>query len=85
MNEVDDIENLDTPIGKEILSCILLKNGYEIAELLENYTLDEFIDERCELYLNTLSSCLTGDGFHKGNISYTGAEEIARAEAFLGL
>ncbi len=80
-----EIDALDTVPGKVILSCLLLKTGKQLKELLENYTLQDFIDERYELYVDTLSSILTSEDYHKGNISASGAEEIARAEAFRGL
>jgi hypothetical protein len=81
----DVVDTLDTPLGKEILGCLFEKTGTEIAELLGNSTLEYFIDARCEVYLNTLSSYLTSESFHSGNIGYTGAEEIARSEGFHGL
>lgn len=80
-----EIDTLDTRTGKVILSCLLLKTGKQLKELLENYTLQDFIDERHDLYVDTLSSILTSDGYHNGNISTSGAEEIARAEAFRDL
>lgn len=85
MKEDSEIDTLDTRTGKVILSCLLLKTGEQLKELLENYTLQDFIDERYELYVDTLSSILTSDDYHKGNISISGAEEIARAEAFRDL
>lgn len=80
-----EIDTLDTTPGKVILSCLLLKTGKQLKELLGNYTLQDFIDERYELYVDTLSSILTSDDYHKGNISSSGAEEVARAEAFRNL
>jgi hypothetical protein len=84
-NSEDVVDNLDTPLGKEILGCLLDKTGTEIAELLGSSTLEEFIDARCELYLDTLSSYLTSESFHQGYMGYTGAEEVARSEGFQGL
>ncbi|MBS1491412.1 MAG: hypothetical protein JSS93_12875 [Bacteroidetes bacterium] len=80
-----EVDALDTPIGKEILECLLLKTGKELVELLETYSLRDFIDERYELYVNTLTDIYTGDDYHNGNISRSGAEEIARADAFRDL
>ena len=86
MNVLDaEIETLDTRIGKELFECLLLKTGNELVELLEEYSLQDFIDERYELYVDALTDIFTSDDYHNGNISVSGAEEIARAEAFRGL
>ena len=83
--EDSTIETLDTNIGKEILGCLLLKTGKELAEILDQYSLQDYIDERYELYVNTLTEIYTGDDYHNGNIFVSGAEEIARADAFRDL
>jgi hypothetical protein len=85
MNMESEVEVLDTPIGKEILACLLLKTGKELADLLEKYSLQDFVEERYDLYVDTLTDIYTGDDYHNGNISPTGAEEIARADAFRDL
>ncbi len=80
-----EIDVLETTIGQEILDCLLLKNGEDLAELLGNYSLQDFIEERYELYINTVSDILTSNTFNEGNISLCGAEEIARTDAFRDL
>lgn len=85
MNIESEVEALETPIGKEILNCLLVKTGEELRMLLEKYSLQDFIEERYELYVDTLTTIYTSDDYHNGNISNSAAEEIARAEAFLDI
>ncbi len=80
-----EVDALDTPLGKEILACVLLKTGEELVALLEKYSLQDFVEERYELYVDTLTDIYTGDDYQNGSISPAGAEEIARADAFHGL
>jgi len=85
LRDADLIENLDTPIGKEILDCLLLKTGSELTNLLEEYTLQDFIDERCEAFYETLTSGYQSSSYQNGPIGHTGVLELARAEAFRDL
>jgi len=84
-SEVDLIDAMDTPVGKVIMDCLLLKNGKQLVELLGDLTLGEFIDERYDIYVQAASEVLGSEDYQNGGIGHNGVAEIARAAAFEGL
>lgn len=80
-----EIENIDTPIGQELLKSLKGKTGKELSAILGSSTLEEFIDYRCDLFFEAISDAYQSKAFLEGHIGHTGAMEIARAEAFRDL
>jgi len=80
--EGNDIENIDTPIGQELLKLLIGKTGTELSAILEESTLEEFIDYRCNLFFEAIGNVYQSKAFLEGIIGHTGAMELARTEAF---
>ena len=80
--EGKDIENIETPIGQELLKLLIEKTGKELGVILEESPLEEFIDYRCDLFFEAIGDAYQSKAFLEGVIGHTGAMELARAEAF---
>ena len=80
--ESEEIENIDTPIGQELLKLLMGKTGKGLEVILEESTLEEFIDYRCDLFFEAIGYAYQSKAFHEGPVGHTGAMEIARSEAF---
>ena len=84
-NDEHVVENIDTPIGQELLKLLLAKSGLQLSSILGKSTLLEFIDYRCELFFEALGDGYQSEGFRSGPIGHTGVAEKARHAAFEGL
>lgn len=79
------VDNIDTPIGQDILKLLLTKTGVQLAVILGKSTQVEFIDYRCEQFMEVLGDSYQSERFLKGPIGHTGVMEMARSAAFEGL
>ena len=79
------VDNLDTPIGQEMLKLILEKSGEQISKLIGKSTLTEFIDYRCEHFFEAIGDAYQSEAFQTGPVGHTGVLEKARSVAFEGL